>query len=195
MLLLPVWLILVEVAYLISPGARPPIALANHVIGMVVLLFVVYMLDRRKKLEAALLDDWKERKKLELALRESEMSLRLTTNGARVGLWHWKIRKEELIWNDHCRALFGLPAGAEITWQLFLKAIHPEDREIMLVHIHQCLEEHKDCEIEYRILWPNGTMHWVLSKGRTTYDALGQPVQMDGITLNISDRKRQESIA
>jgi signal transduction histidine kinase/PAS domain-containing protein len=57
---------------------------------------------------------------------------------------------------------------------------------------HRCLEECKPFDFQYRIVWPDGSVHWVQSKGVFACDGQGQAVQMMGIAQDITERKRTE---
>ncbi|MEH2175664.1 hybrid sensor histidine kinase/response regulator [Nostoc sp.] len=134
-----------------------------------------------------------ERQKIETNLRESEERIRLATNAAELGMWFWNITTNEVIWTDKCRQLFGVSLEAEISFEIFLNCVHPEDRQCIHQAIACSLEEKVDCDIEYRILWSDGSIHWISAKGRVFYDAEGKPVRMMGTTQDITQRKQVEN--
>ncbi|MDX2240358.1 MAG: PAS domain S-box protein [Leptolyngbyaceae cyanobacterium bins.302] len=137
--------------------------------------------------------DISERKQSEAALRQSEEQLRLATEGANLGLWHWDVSQDRLVWTDQCKALFGLPADTEMSYQVFLNAVHPDDRqriqEMRPVLEDGQLEHH---EIEYRTLWSDGTVRWLMARGSASYDADRKPIFSRGVIFDITDRKRIE---
>ncbi|MEH2150328.1 PAS domain-containing protein [Nostoc sp.] len=134
-----------------------------------------------------------ERQKIETNLRESEERIRLATNAAELGMWFWNITTNEVIWTDKCRQLFGLSLKAEISFEIFLNCVHPEDRQCIHGAIARSIEEKVECDIEYRIIWSDGSIHWISAKGRVFYDAEGQAVRMMGTTQDISQRKQVEN--
>ncbi|MDZ7955194.1 PAS domain-containing protein [Nostoc sp. DedQUE09] len=134
-----------------------------------------------------------ERQKIETNLRESEERIRLATNAAELGMWFWNITTNEVIWTDKCRQLFGLSLEAEISFEIFLNCIYAEDRQCIHEAIARSLEEQVDCDIEYRTLWSDGSIHWIAAKGRVFYDAEGKPVRMMGTTQDITQRKQVEN--
>jgi PAS domain S-box-containing protein len=129
----------------------------------------------------------------EAALRQSEEQLRLATESANLGLWYWNVQEDTLEWTPQCKALFGLPADIEMTYDLFLNALHPDDRHRTHETVLQCLQSRIPYDIEYRTQWPDGTLRWIAAKGNCTYDAAGQPIRMMGITIDITDRKQIEA--
>ncbi|MBD3886989.1 PAS domain S-box protein [Phormidium tenue FACHB-886] len=137
--------------------------------------------------------DISERKQAEAALRQNEEQLRLATEGANLGLWHWDVSQDRLVWTDQCKALFGLPADTEMSYQVFLNAVHPDDRqriqEMRPVLEDGQLEHH---EIEYRTLWSDGTVRWLMARGSASYDADGKPIFSRGVIFDITDRKQAE---
>ncbi|MBF2026389.1 MAG: PAS domain S-box protein [Oscillatoriales cyanobacterium C42_A2020_001] len=130
----------------------------------------------------------------EQALRDSEERLRLTLNFTHVGSWDWNIQTGEMTWNDNHFLLMGLlPTESSVVQrEIWRDRIHPDDQPIVEQAFAQALNTQTDYEVEYRILHPNGTLHWVLDRGHPLYNEQGEPVRMLGILLDISDRKHAE---
>jgi len=80
-----------------------------------------------------------------------------------------------------------------MSYQRFLDALHPDDREKPDMAVKVALDNHKDYDIEYRSLWPDGSLHWLEAKGLGYYDATGRAARMEGAVLDITDRKRAEA--
>jgi PAS domain S-box-containing protein len=126
------------------------------------------------------------------ALREQEEQTRLATQAADLGMWFWNLTTNELVWTDRCKALFGIAPTIEMTYEVFLNALHPDDRDRTHATVTRALEEQVEYDIEYRTVWSDDSIHWIAAKGRGYYDAAGQPVQMMGTAQDISDRKQAE---
>jgi PAS domain S-box-containing protein len=136
--------------------------------------------------------DITDRKRAEEVVRNSEANLQLAFEAARLGDWMWNIVSGEVIWSARCKALYGLSPDTEITYERFLARVHPEDRERVDLALRQAVETRGEYEVEKRVIWPDGSMHWNSSRGRVLCDAAGQPVRLVGVTLEITDRKRAE---
>jgi PAS domain S-box-containing protein len=126
-------------------------------------------------------------------LRESEERLRLALEAGRMGTWEWTIATNEVIWSAALEAIHGLAPGAfEGTFAGYQKDIHPEDREQILAAIARTLEQGEDHHIEYRIIRPDGAVHWVEGRGKLVRDKTGAATRMIGVCMDITERKRNE---
>lgn len=136
--------------------------------------------------------DITDRKLAEEALKVSNERFLFATEGANIGIWNWDLVSDELIFSNLCKALFGIPPEEEISYQRFSEALHPDDRLKTDLAVKDALDNHKEYEIEYRSLWPDGSIHWISSKGRGYYDANGRATRMEGVVQNIAERKLAE---
>jgi PAS domain S-box-containing protein len=145
---------------------------------------------KRKQVEEAL--DL-ERQQSEAALREQEELLRMALGAARMGAWDWNIVNGQEKWSKEVAEVFGEdPDILETSYEHFFNRIHPDDRAFMEQAQQQTLEKGAEYNVEYRIIWDDGSIHWVNSRGNVLRDAAGKPVRMTGITMDISGRKRAE---
>ncbi|MEG4108948.1 protein kinase domain-containing protein [Microcoleus sp. S13_C5] len=134
-----------------------------------------------------------ERQRIENALRQSEEQHRLTMDFTHIGSWNWNIIENTTEWNDNHARLLGLvPGKVENKTQAWRDRVHPEDIHRVEQAVSTSLATHTDCEVEYRVIYPDGSIHWLVGRGRGIYNEAGQPVQMLGVILDISDRKRAE---
>lgn len=136
--------------------------------------------------------DITDRKRTEEVLRLSVENLHLATGAARVGMWFWDLRTDNLEWTSICKALFGLPADQVMTYEVFLKAVHPDDRERTDLAVRRSLSTRSPYRMEYRTVWPDASEHWLMALGQGCYDKQGQPIRMVGVVLDITERKRAE---
>jgi PAS domain S-box-containing protein len=136
--------------------------------------------------------DITERKRAEEALKISQERLLFATEGANLGVWHWDTVSGELIWSDKCKALFGIPLDETMSYPRFSAALHPDDRERTDKAVKDALDRHEDYDIEYRSRWPDGSIHWLAAKGRGYYDATGKAPRLEGVVLDITERKRAQ---
>jgi two-component system, NtrC family, sensor kinase len=125
-------------------------------------------------------------------LRESEERVRIAAEAANLGVWYWDPKTTEHVWSERCRALLGVSSAVKPTHQAFLNCLHPEDRERTEQKLAESLANRSDYEVEYRVVWPDGSVHWMVARGRALYDSAGKPIRMTGVLMDVSDRKRTE---
>ncbi|MBF2019425.1 MAG: PAS domain S-box protein [Hydrococcus sp. C42_A2020_068] len=137
--------------------------------------------------------DITDRKQIEDALRQSEEKRRLTLALTHIGSWDWNIEENILTWNENHFRLLGLrPGEIESSYQTWRDRVHPEDVERVEQALARAVVDRADFEAEYRIIYPNGTVRWLMSKGRGLYDEHRKPIRMLGVVFDISDRKQAE---
>jgi PAS domain S-box-containing protein len=139
-----------------------------------------------------LFNDITDRKHTEEALRHSEEQLRLATEGADLGMWYWDAATNILTWTDRAKAMFGLPADIEMSMQVFLEAVHPDDRTFVNAVVSELRAGKGHNEIEYRTLRPDGIIRWILAKGDYAYSPDGTLLATRGVLLDITHRKQTE---
>jgi PAS domain S-box-containing protein len=125
-------------------------------------------------------------------LRYSEERLRIALDAAQLGAWQLDLATGVLECTVICKANFGLPPEAVLTYDKLVAAIHPDDRDHMRACVEESLRSRGHYRAEYRVLWPDKSLHWVLASGRANYDADGNAVNMVGVTLDITRRKTAE---
>jgi PAS domain S-box-containing protein len=107
-----------------------------------------------------------------------------------IGSWNWNIIENTVDWNDNHARLLGLvPSEVESSYQAWRDRVHPEDIERVEQAVETALETHTDFEAEYRVIHPDGSIRWLVGKGRGIYNITGQPVQMLGVILDISEQR------
>ncbi|BAY99100.1 multi-sensor signal transduction histidine kinase [Tolypothrix tenuis PCC 7101] len=125
--------------------------------------------------------------------QENAHQLRMALSAAQMGMWDWNLVTGEIIWSPEQEQLFGLAIGAfDGRYETFEACLHPEDRPTVDQKIQQALQSHSNYQNEYRILWPDGSIHWVESRGHAFYDAANQPVRITGTVMAIDERKQAQ---
>ena len=126
-------------------------------------------------------------KRAEESLRQNDEWLKFTLNAAGIGLRHRGAEENKV--SDQQFRLYGLePAEKWISRERWLQLIHPEDRERVEIeqsHARNLADPH---DIEFRAVWPDGSVHWLLCRGRTFHEGSG--AQKIEITIDITERKR-----
>ncbi len=132
-------------------------------------------------------------RRAEEALRRANDRLRLVQDAARIGSWDWNVVTGELVWSDRCKALYGLPPDTAMTYDVFLAAVHPDDRPRIQEAVRSALEAGGRYEVEMRAVHPDGGVRWITSTGEAYLDAGGRAVRMSGMAFDVSERKRTET--
>lgn len=131
-------------------------------------------------------------KAAEEAKRISEERLTRSQAYANIGTWDWNIQTGELYWSERIGPLFGYEGVVETTYENFLNAVHPNDRQQVVDAVTACVERGEKYDIEHRCIWPDGTIRWLLERGDVTRGPDGSPTHMLGVVQDITDRKLAE---
>jgi diguanylate cyclase (GGDEF)-like protein/PAS domain S-box-containing protein len=137
--------------------------------------------------------DISRRKQAEQALRESEAHLRLAMDAAQMGMWYWERDHERFVYSEGLAALFG---GASINpmvpYRELMQRMHPEDRELFDATMRHAMKQGADFQVDYRVVWPDGTQHWLANRGQVHRGADGRAQRVIGVAMDITDRKLAE---
>src|SRR6185295_16033440 len=118
-----------------------------------------------------------------------------TAASANLGLWQFDRRTSEWWATEHCRTLFGLPAGVPLTREMLLAAIHPEDRDTAVAALRDAASADRPAVRDVRAILPGGRMHWLRIRARSHPDDGGITDQLSGIIADITDQKAAEAEA
>jgi diguanylate cyclase (GGDEF)-like protein/PAS domain S-box-containing protein len=132
------------------------------------------------------------REGVEGELQRSEERMRIAMKAAKVGCWDLDVIKDEHVWSDTCKALLGVAADSPANYQSLMNAVHPDDQKTMQEQINAAIQEKREYGLEFRVVWPDGSVHWRTSSGQAFYDDTGRVTRMSGITMDIDDRKQAE---
>ena len=133
------------------------------------------------------------RQQVEEALRDSEQRLLFAQSAARVGVWDCDLRTNVTRISGEYARLHGLaPDHPALTHEEWLGSVHPDDREWLKARLEESFEKTHSWDHEFRVVWPDGSVHWLLGKGKVFLDESDRPVRMAGVTLDITERRRAE---
>lgn len=136
--------------------------------------------------------DVTKRKHAELELRKSEQSLRLAVTAGGLGTWRWDTATNEVTVSDQTRVMFGLPTDAVMTFEDFVNSMYPDDRAQTEHLLQQAVANCSDFRADYRIVRSDGSIRWLAGLGRAYADDDREGVRIEGVNLDITERKHTE---
>jgi PAS domain S-box-containing protein len=152
-----------------------------------------YELDGRR-FACGLLSDITEHKRVEAATSESDEHLRLALAASRVGTYDWDIPGAHIIWSEWHEKLWGFAPGEfDGSYQAFMSRVHPGDAAGIEAEVARSLAALDRYAREFRVLWPDGSVHWIAGSGEFEFDDTGQPLRMRGVVLDVTDRRQAEA--
>lgn len=144
--------------------------------------------------------DIDETKRKTLELDETYEKLHLSVEAGQIAIWIWDMKTNELEWNDQAYEVFGVTKDFEPTFEKFSAMIHPDDLDYVVEATQKSIETDERFDIQFRFNKGNGSEIILSGRGDIVRDEDGNPVQMIGINMDITDRnemvenlKRQES--
>jgi PAS domain S-box-containing protein len=134
------------------------------------------------------------------ALRESaeivsasEERLRLAQQAAGIGTFERDVRTGVVTWTPEMEAMHGLPPGGfGQTRMAFEDLIHPDDRARVMELVDSALKTGQQTTGEWRVLWPDGSIHWIAGRWQVFMNESGEPFRVVGADMDVTGRKRTE---
>ena len=126
-------------------------------------------------------------------IRAGQERLRVALTAGGLGAWTMELTTNTLHASPECKAHYGRRADEPFDFDELIATIHPDDRERMLAAAERSMATGDHYDVEYRISWPDGSLHWVQVNGRLEHDDRGRISQMVGVSQDITSRRRTES--
>ena len=137
--------------------------------------------------------DITERKQMEEVRRDNQSRLDLAVRSAHMGVWQIDFIKKKRHFDDQVCHLLGIdPAKFTGTEEEFYQAVHPDDREMLKTALARTIEQDVPYETDYRAVWPDGSVHYIATRGKLVHDDKGQPVRVNGLIGDITERKKHD---
>lgn len=126
-------------------------------------------------------------------LKESERSLRQAQSTANIGSWNYDLSTGKLIWSEQLYRIYGVsPETFTPSVETLVGLIHPNDQAAMQAWITASVSGKKPEALEFRCVWPDGTIRFIEGQSELILDAEGKPSSMSGTGQDITERKRIE---
>ncbi len=143
------------------------------------------------------ISDISELKAAELAAEKAAEQRRLALEAGQLGTWEYHPDSARVVMDEVCRGIFGLPSGAPLDFAKALACIHAEDREGVAEAIRRAVGQvpGKSHHREFRVIWPDATVHWVGQFGRVYVEEGaegGKLVCVRGVSMDVTERKRAD---
>jgi PAS domain S-box-containing protein len=138
--------------------------------------------------------DTTARKNAELALQDLSARLEFALKGANIGIWEWQMSDQRLLWDERMCALYGIaPEEFSGEYEDWLLRVHPEDRDGARIAEQQAFQGARECRVEFRIIWPDGTIRFIDSYAFNQRNAQGEIQKTIGLNIDITDRKQADA--
>jgi len=171
-------------------GGYPSIAIVERPVRKRALLGALEAALRGRRNQYQVRDSLREqeRQARQLSIQGDALSFALSAGG--LGSWEINLKNGVLVASDLCKANYGWPLDQPFSNQQRLDSIHPDDRARVAEAVQRSIEDKTQLDVEHRVIWPNGEVHWLLARGRASYDASGAPISVAGVSLDVTQRER-----
>jgi PAS domain S-box-containing protein len=123
----------------------------------------------------------------------SEARLQMALDVGGMGVWQCDLKAQAVKWWPGMDTIHGLPADTQpMHLEQYLELVHPEDRARVAGAVRDALRNKSAHQIEYRVVWPDGTVHWLEVRGKLLMDLQGELWRLSGVCLDVTERKRVE---
>ena len=127
------------------------------------------------------------------ALRDRDDALQLALHVTGMGRWVWDVQRAKVDWSDEVYRIMGHEPGTiEPGFETWARLIHPEDAHQVGEALEQAARNVSEYRNQFRVIWPDGSVHWVEAQGKGQVDASGQVTRIVGVLADVTARKRAE---
>ncbi len=135
-------------------------------------------------------EDVSAERRLASELRSTRDEQRLALAAGRLGILRWDRRTTDVTLDETAEALLGLQPGTfPGTSEAWMSILHPEDRHRVAAVLDRALETKGSYDLEYRVIWPDGSVHWLQGRGQVTLDDAGTVTGRIGCMTDITARR------
>ena len=137
--------------------------------------------------------DVTDRRQLEAQAQDLSDRLRLALDAGGLGTWRWEMRTGRTEWDSPMEQLFGLDPGTfDGTFDAWVGMIHPDDVAETMAVLDEAVRTRSEYVVEHRVIWPDGTVHWLHGSGGVTIDPQGTVTGTIGCNMDVTERVEAE---
>ncbi|TLP80123.1 PAS domain S-box protein [Maribacter sp. ACAM166] len=134
--------------------------------------------------------DITRQKKADDTIENQRERLALAVNAAQLGIWDWDISNNSLIWDDTAYSLYGLnKSDFRKPYDIWVSQIHFEDKTYIDAEILLALNGDKSFDTEFRVIWPDYSVHHIHATAKVIRDDQGTAIRMIGTNKDITEKK------
>ncbi len=135
-------------------------------------------------------EDLRQRQIMAVERAENEARLRLALSAADLGTWEWDVPTDDVAWSDGTERIFGMAPGTfNGRYQTYLDCIHPDERERIDRLNREAWKQGTEIVCEHSIVWPDGSVHWVVARGDVLRDPDGKALRMIGAVMDVTEQR------
>jgi PAS domain S-box-containing protein len=132
-------------------------------------------------------------KQMEQALRATQDRLKLAQSALSLGTWEVDLASQTVECSEQMLRLYGIPERRErLSLEEWHSHVHPDDRERKIAEARAHFEDREPFDRQYRVVWPDGSLHWFHSKALVIFDDQGRPIRVIGVDFDVTAHKRIE---
>jgi PAS domain S-box-containing protein len=137
--------------------------------------------------------DSTEQMRQQVELQTARDRIELATQSGGIGVWIFDVPNNTLQWDERMYQLYGRQAtDALAPFELWSNSLHPDDMADSVQAIQDALAGERKFDIEFRIIWPDGSVHHLHGTARVQRDDQGQPMRMIGVNFDVTEQRQRE---
>ena len=136
-------------------------------------------------------EDVTTQRRLEQRTEDLAARLALALDAGGLGTWRWNMQTGETDWDTNLEQLFGLgPGEFDGTYETYVSLLHPEDAPEVLATVEEAVKTKSAYVVDHRVVWPDGSVHWLQGKGRAIVDDEGSVLGTIGCVTDVTEQMR-----
>jgi PAS domain S-box-containing protein len=134
-------------------------------------------------------EDVTAQRRLEQRAEDLATHLALALEAGGLGTWRWNMQTGETHWDATVEQLFGLQPGEfDGTYETYVSLLHPEDAPEVMATVQDAVANKSAYVVDHRVVWPDGSIHWIQGKGRAIVDESGEVLGTIGCVSDVSEQ-------